>query len=386
LPFFGLGLVMILIRLRSSAHRAILFALLAAPTGGALVGIGITRVLVFIIPAVIMMALGLEVVLHWLERGLRWLFRSKDVAVVDKHSYTGISWMLMLVLGVANIFMLRDALVNGPTWYQDYTLAGMQYGASQLFSAVNKYVSLHPQAELMVTPNWTNGADAVAQFFLPSDTKVTLGSVEGHLFKHLPLSDQAVFVMMPIELDKVRTSGKFKDIQVDEVLDYPNGQPGFYFVRLKYADNVDEILSAEQAARSALQQGTVTIDGEPVQVAYSMLDMGSIELVFDGDPQTLARTLEANPFIIQLTFTEPRQISGYKMILGSADVQSSVFLYPNIDQQPSESVANFDGSVSNPELDVNFDKPQTVRVIRFEIFQPYSGVPANVHVWEIELK
>jgi hypothetical protein len=35
---------------------------------------------------------------------------------------------------------------------------------------------------------------------------------------------------------------------------------------------------------------------------------------------------------------------------------------------------------------VNFGQAVSAQKVRFEIFQPYSGVPANVHVWEIELK
>jgi hypothetical protein len=195
-----------------------------------------------------------------------------------------------------------------------------------------------------------------------------------------------VFVMIPTEMDKVVSSGKFKNMRVDEVLPYPNGAPGFYFAHLQYVDNIDEILAAEQEVRSALQEATLIIQGKPVQVGYSMLDMGSIELVFDGDQKTVARTLEANPFIIELTFPEARQLNGYKMILGSADVRVTTLLYPDGGGQPVQSIANFNGSVSNPELDVKFDVTVPAQKVRFELFQPYSGVPANVHVWEIELK
>jgi hypothetical protein len=262
----------------------------------------------------------------------------------------------------------------------------MQYGASQLFTAVNEYVNAHPDAELVVSPSWTNGADVVAQFFLPPGAPVRMGSIEGHLFQHLPLNDQMVFVMIPTEMDKVVSSGKFKAVRVDEVLPYPNGAPGFYFTHLQYVDNIDEILADEQKLRSALQETTLTIQGETVEVGYSMLDMGSIDLVFDGDAQTVARTLEANPFIIELTFQNAHQISGYKMILGSADASVTAWLYPKEGNQPMKFIADFNGSVRNPTLEVNFDQTVTTQKIRFEIFQPHSGVPANVHVWEIVLR
>lgn len=42
-----------------------------------------------------------------------------------------------------------------------------------------------------------------------------------------------------------------------------------------------------------------------ITVKYSMLDMGEIKNVFDGDDATLARTLEANPFQVEVNFPAP---------------------------------------------------------------------------------
>jgi hypothetical protein len=74
------------------------------------------------------------------------------------------------------------------------------------------------------------------------------------------------------------------------------------------------------------------------------------------------------------------------MILGSADTRVTALLYPDGGGQPVQSIATFDGSVSKPELEVNFEQTVSAIEVRFEIYQPYSGVPANVHVWEIEFK
>jgi hypothetical protein len=282
--------------------------------------------------------------------------------------------------------LLRDALVNGPLWFTNYGLGGMQYGASQLFPAVADYQKNHPDVHIIVSPSWANGTDVLARFFSNGNEQFEMGSIDGYLYERKPLDENTVFVMIPDEYNKIITSGKFTNIKIDETLPYPDGQTGFYFVRLQYVDNIDEILTAEEEARSALQQAEIRIDGEPVQVQYSMLDMGTIDLVFDGDKQSVARTLEANPFIIELTFPEAHQFSGYKMILGSADIRVTTKLYPAEGEQPLESVADFDGSPSSPELDVNFGQTVTAQKVRFEILQPYTGVPSNVHVWEIEFK
>jgi hypothetical protein len=44
------------------------------------------------------------------------------------------------------------------------------------------------------------------------------------------------------------------------------------------------------------------IDGQQVQVAYSMLDMGTVDQIFDGNENSLVRSMEANPLRLQLDF------------------------------------------------------------------------------------
>ncbi len=129
LPFFVLGLALSFRNIRSPVHRAVLLAALAAPAGAAIVAIGITRVLVFVIPAALLTAFGLAAAASWISRRLP----ERVVAVV-----------LFLALAAAQLAMLRDALVNGPTWYRNYGLGGMQYGARQVFGQVRRQLARNP--------------------------------------------------------------------------------------------------------------------------------------------------------------------------------------------------------------------------------------------------
>jgi hypothetical protein len=387
LPFFVAGLIISALNIRKPANRVLLLALLVAPLGSSLVGIGITRVLVFIVPATILIVIGIGYCLDWLGKVLQSQLDKRTAIHTGKNNLTtwisiGLFWFLVL----ANVLLAQDAIVNGPRWYSNYGLGGMQYGASQLFPAVTEYQENYPGAHIIISPNWANGTDVLARFFSVADGQFDLGSIEGHLIERKPLDENTVFVMTPDDYNKAISSGKFTDIKIDQTLVYPDGQTGFYFVRLRYVDNIDEIFLTEKAERSALQQAEVTIDGDPVQVQYSMLDMGTIDLVFDGDKRTVARTLEANPFIIELTFPEEHQFSGYTIVLGSADSRVTTILYSAEGEPPAESVADFHGSPSNPEVDVNFGQILTAQKVRFEVFQPYTGVPSNVHVWEIIFK
>ena len=382
LPFAGLGLLHALWKGRFSAYRNTIVILLVAPLAAALVGIGITRVLVMVIPIVLLIALGLELALGWLEKLVLKAGKALKPELIFKTLAVGLS----IALCWANLAMLRDALVNGPTWYQDYGLGGLQYGARQLFAEVVDYLQENPDQQLLISPSWTNGADAVASFFLPPGLPVQMGSIEGYMFERQPLDGSLTFVMIPEELDKAAASGKFEDIKTLRTLYYPNHKPGFIFVQLRYADTIDAILDQERQARKELQTDELVIGGHPVSVRYSPLDMGTIQHIFDGDQNTVARTLEANPFIIELIFPEPALLTGYTMTTGSAGMRVSALLYTSPDAEPFTYSENFRGSVSEPGFTVTFGHSALVQVLRFEILEVGVDEPAHVHVWEIEVR
>ena len=410
-PFFYIGLLNCLLHLRSSAHRTLLIATLAAPTGSALVGVGITRELVFVIPATLLTGLGLSAVLEWVgepSQKLKALPQLSDSlklkplsalgdrlrSILDgiasrlerwKLSLSGISIGLCTLLVVVNFSMLRDALTNGPRWYEDYTMGGMQWGAYQIFSEIQNYLERHPDTKIIFSPNWANGTDAVARFFLPDPTVIQMGSIDGHMNRHLPLDDKTLFIMLKDEYDKTVASGKFTDIRIEKIIYYPNNQPGFYFVRLRYVDNIDEILANESNARRELKTGEIKLDGQPVQVRYSVLDMGSIDAMFDGDPHSVARGLESNPLIVELTFPEARTLNGVSVIIGSVEEKITARLYATPDASPVEYSAQMKGTIEQPEVTLNFGQPTSAKVLRLEILNPFESEPSHIHVWEITL-
>jgi hypothetical protein len=114
------GIAICIRKFRSAAHRVLLIALLAAPSGAALAALGITRALVMVVPLALLSALGLSHLLDWLI--LKW-----------RTPRLGMLIPLFLFMSYYNVYLLQDALVNGPVWFDNYGLAGMQYGANQLF-------------------------------------------------------------------------------------------------------------------------------------------------------------------------------------------------------------------------------------------------------------
>ena len=375
LPFFVWGLIRVVKRLRSPAYRTIFIALLAAPVGAAMAEITILRTIWIVIPVTILTTLGLSAFLKLIEG--RYLTRKMLSAAV-----------LLLLVGF-NLFMLRDALVTGPLWYRDYTLYGMQYGAGQLFGdVIPEMLEEDPNTRIVVTPTWANGADNFKQFFLSAEQRerVTLSSIGAYLYERLPIDENLVLVLTSNEYQSAVSDNKLKRVSVDRVVEYPDGSPGFYFVRLAYADNVDEIFAVEREARRQLVETVVELDGHALLIRHSMLDMGTPAAIFDGDTETLMRGLEANPLIIDLFFQEPRFLTGIRADFANMDFTITAQLFETSTGEPIEFTKTMRSVTGDPHLDMEFQgAPGSIERLRLEIYSYSHGERAHIHVRELEL-
>ena len=388
LPFMLLGVLNSLRKIRQSEQRLLLISALAAPAGAALVGIGITRVLVFVIPASLWAASGLSQMLSWLENlGQSWakLTRTSpaDPAGGLRIPYSYLALPTLLVLSVANLGLLSDALRNGPTWYTNYGMGGLQFGASRLFQEIEASLAENPKRKIICSPNWANGTDVLARFFLGDPLPIQLGSVDGHFHQHLPLDDNTMFVVTPDEYRQVYTSQKFTAIRVLKTIPYPTGEPGFYFMRMRYVDNIDEILAAEQADRRALQEDEIEFMGQIAQVSYPSLDMGEVRLMFDGDPYTFGRTWEANPARISLELSEPINLHGLEVIIGSIEARIIAEVFPEGSGEPQTFRTTRKGSVEQPAIQLDFGGQIVTRKLNLVVEDIHQTEPAHVHIWEI---
>jgi hypothetical protein len=235
-----------------------------------------------------------------------------------------------------------------------------------------------------------DGAIVVARFFLGDPSSIQIGSVRGHITQKLPLDENTLFIMTPQEFDIVRASNKLTDIQTETIIPYPDGNPGFYFIRLRYVDTIDAIFAAEDAVRQALQGSVVTIDGQQVDLRYSYLDSEfqakSMALVFDNDPYTVAKTFGINPFKLEMTFPSARTLNGFSIIIGSAKVQITLKCYQVPGAQPFEYVFEGQGTKNQPELSFELPTPTRVQVLQIEVLDPFSNAQAKIHIWELKLR
>ncbi len=372
LPFLLIGLVITLRRIKQPESRVLLIAILAAPAGAALVAVGITRTLCMVIPLALISGIGLS----WTITQAVRLFPGMK------------TWLPGLVFGslcLSNVLMTADALTNGPLWYQDYGLAGMQWGAKQLFAELDRYTAEHPQENLIVSPSWGNGTDVTARFFFPSTPPFQMGSIEGYFNEKQPLDDNTLFVMLPSEYEAMQESGKFTCVNIEKSIPYPNGEPGFLFVRLAYIDQIDEVLTAERASRRILREDDVSVGSEVWRVKYSTLDLGKIEDAFDGDPESLLRTMEANPLVVQIDFPAPKTIHTVQVKIGGPPAVVDLYF-----TDETGAVIPYTRTVvetSAPKT-VEFQLDSEIRAVRLrvEVNSVRDQEPAHVHLWEIGIE
>ncbi|HET7378292.1 MAG TPA: hypothetical protein VFK30_16375, partial [Anaerolineae bacterium] len=371
LPFAIIGLVMCLRKIRSSAHRTVLIAFLAAPIGGALVQVQVYRALIFVIPIALFTSIGLIAILLLLIKRI-------DPKWIALGSF--------IVLSSINLYMLRDALTNGPLWYNDYGLGGLQYGARQVFTEVERLLKENPASVAVVSPTWANGTDVMMRFYTNDDPLLRMGNIDAFVSTKLLLTPNMLFVMTPDEYQRAASDPRFADVQLIETMKYPDGTDGFYFVRLNYSLQADAIFAAELAARHKPVEEDITLNGQTVHTLHSRFDVGRIQDLFDGDPYTLARTDIDNPAIIELTFPTPRLLTGLKLTTGTMDFRLTITLSSTDLSAAQVYSQTYTGLPPDPTASLNFGStPASVKKIRIEIQDSRVGTDNHIHIRELQL-
>jgi hypothetical protein len=270
---------------------------LAAPVGSALVAIGIPRMLWFIIPAVVLMALGLEWLLTQLEaRAARW-----------RATYLNLSLAVFVGLAGVNLYMFTAALNNGGRWTNDYTLYGTQWGAQQLFGeAIPARLAADPQEEVYVFAHLGHGADMFVAFFQTAPKALACSCAAWNI-----ISPSGAF---PADWVKV-TADEYARLLVAEpkvasrrpaqTITYPNGAPGFYFVTFNYSPEADALFRAADEAWLTPVTEVFTLDGDEVAVTHPHFGAGQLRDLLDGNTFTLINAPRANPLTLDFEFPRP---------------------------------------------------------------------------------
>ena len=373
-PLILLGLYTLLRgwRTRPELHLVV-YALLAAPAGAALVmGGTLPRLLVVVFPLLLLTALGLSAALAWLERRKPQL-QNWDVL------------FLLLLLSASGIFTMLDATKNGARWLADYGLDGLQWGAPQVYSTARGYIREHPQDIVLISPNWTFQGQTLRSFFVDDEPKIQVQAVTDFTDVYREDISLYVFVLTPEDFRQVQQSAKFKPPEILQITPYPDGREGFYWVRLLYVEDIDRVLENERAERHKLVKETLLLNGEEVTVQHSILDMGSITDLFDGNLDTVIRSAAANPLVVRLDFNRARTIKGVTAHVGvepvtlTVEVEDMEGVHRTFEVK-SALVADY------KDVTIDFGAALSVKSLKVLLYDDGISEPANVHLWEIRFE
>ncbi|MEO8189173.1 MAG: hypothetical protein ABI682_02435 [Acidobacteriota bacterium] len=359
---------------RSALHRAVLISPLGVPFSAAAAELQILRLMAMVVPATLLSAIAIDQILRWLAR-LRLPYAATSLACAAG-------------LAVASGKLTRDALVEGPTWFHDYGLYGMQWGAPQIFDAIRQDARSQ-RGTFLLSSAWSNNPQEFVSFFMTAaeQPRVRIADIRAWEQQEQPLAGNEIFIMTPEEFRLATESPKFTVSPPLRTIPYPDGTPGFRFVKVRYVENVRGIFEAEKVARAVLQEDTVAAGPETWRVSHSRMDMGSLEALFDGRAETIIRGLEANPFILDIRFPTPRPVASVALTLGAMD-QTRVLLKA-ISPSGEEKIATV--TVSNrpalPWTEVRLPGGAFLAAgVRVEITDGSGSDPSHIEIGEMRLK
>lgn len=371
-PFVFWGGWAALTKIRQPAHRLIWVGWIAAAVGAAPFG-GRLPELLLVVP---FLALAAVIGLHEVLQRLKRVWQNMP------------DWLpgaaLLLGAGGAGLLLLVNGLVHSPQWQVDTGRDGLQYGASQIYAAAAAYAGENKERSVLVWPEWSTDPDALRRFFAAdSGDRIRLGLLEPFLYRLDPSIDQFAFMIPEDQYQSIRSSGKFNVATVEQI-EYPDGSAAFALVELTYTPQAAEIMEQEAARRRVLVSQMIQLDGEPVQVRHSTLDIGQPEYLFDGIPDSLIRSAEANPLVVELVFSPPRLLAGVQVQLGSEPIQVTSVINP---ESGSPQTVTRHGAATDgmKELRLDFADGAWVEVLRLEVEDETMQEPAHVHLWEIRL-
>lgn len=372
LTLLGIGACVYRFR-RSPAHRLILISPLGVPFAGAAAEIQILRLVAMVVPVALFVAVAVDQLYTWARR---WA----------PYAPVALGTAALFTLGTARL--THVTLTEGPTWYRNYGLYGMQYGSTQVFEAIREELAKSPETRILLSHTWANNPNEFLPFFLPPEDRqrVLYTDIRGHLQWKRPIADNEVFVVTAEELEEPRKSRKLIFSPPERVIPYPDGRPGFYFIRARYVSNIDEIFAAEKVARRRLIEEPVGLGRETLTSRHSVLDMGQIQSIFDGRAETLIRGMEANPFILELGFPRPRPLRRIRMDIGRMDNVIIGVEVTGRDGKPARYESAYSYRREKPRFELTLPEPVTAQRLRFDIRDLNAGEITHIHVFELELE
>jgi hypothetical protein len=369
-PFLLIGVAACLVRcVRSPAHRVILLSPLGVPFAAAVHERQTLRLLPMLVPIALLALVGMEEIRRPLARWIPNVVLAAGLAGV---------------LAAATLRLCAMSFTQSASWFPEYGLYGMQWGAKQVTDAAREELQKDPEIRVHISSGWANNPETFLDFFFkpPLRSRVQLGELGPYLSTRTSPPDNVLFVMTPQEYERNSHDPKLEVLPPKRVILFPNGKPGFYFARVRYSQQADAIFAEEREARRILKEDRV--DSPRVLVRHSHLDMGQVPDLFDGDKNTLIRGLEDNPFRLEFVFDPPRKMTGLDVRVGEMEGQIAIEVTTAAGGEPVRQTKVVHRGIENTQQGFSFGATALeVTKIHMEVGEPGRTEPDHLEIREI---
>ncbi len=367
-------------RWRDRNYRIVLGCLVASTAASLIVPIMIMRVFAVLVPVSLLAAISIDF-------------------AVNLVSSTAARTTMVSILGVGFALfqgnLLREAITRGPTWFSDYGLYGMAWGTKELYeSFLPALASRHPDASLLLTSSWANGADSFNEFFVrdatsPLHGRISLVNVEDfNATLRSGISERVIIVLTEEEWKRFRINPKFSLSEPIEILNLPDGRPGFFAAHFSYSSEAREIFERELSERrkpitSRTELGSL---GGAI-ITHSQFDIGSITDLFDDSDFSLVRTpANVNPLILQIILDSPSPLARIKARLWPMTVDWEVTLTDSGGVECFHQRGREKNTGEDATIDVDIPTCPTAKVITISFGEAGYHSESRVHVKRITLE
>jgi hypothetical protein len=168
----------------------------------------------------------------------------------------------------------------------------------------------------------------------------------------------------------------------------PRGQPLFHAALILGTNSSPfRATQGSSAGESQLNVQSLTWQGRNVLARFSILDMGRIEDVIDGDFDTLMRGASANPLTIEFAFEEPVTAQAVRLTLAGGNHFSIRVVTQVRDATSTEFQKEFADLPPDPRIEIQLPELDGLMSLLIEVtdLRPKPAGGYHIHVREVEL-
>lgn len=375
-PFVLHGFFLAVRRVRDWPYRLILVSFFTAPAASLLVPIMIMRVFALIVPVSLLVAVSLDSLLEVTRRRLRTVLPLSLVAAIALNGY--------------QLLLLREALRGAPTWFRDYGLYGIAWGAKELHQElVPRLLKEYPNSHLLLTSSWANGADSFPPFFI-KDPEVrqrfqimNVGDYTDHM---VPLPERTIVIVTDAEWRALRENPKLSVSDPIATLPYPDGTPGFVASLFAYSPDAAGLFAAELAERQKpIEEMSVISSWGTAMVTHSQFDLGTLADLFDNDPMTVVRTpAGVNPLQLRIVFEKEAPITKIAGIFWPMAASWSVRVHEAGGRLCEEHSGLEPNTGSDTTLSLSLSGCSSIKTVELTVTEESRSATSRVHLKSLQ--